>query len=66
MGVTERIQHEDDLQHGLDHAKGGQRGVPDASSVLEKWKNRIKISEKIQIKSARLPVVIQCKFFVFF
>lgn len=30
-GVTKRIQHEDDLQRRLSHAKCGERGVPDAS-----------------------------------
>lgn len=32
--VTQRIQHEDNLQHRLSHAKCGQRRVPNAS-VLE-------------------------------
>lgn len=32
--VTQRIQHEDDLQHRLSHSKCGQRSVPNAS-VLE-------------------------------
>lgn len=40
-GVTERIQHEDDLQCCLSHAKCGQRGVPD-TSVLEDGRHRQK------------------------
>lgn len=38
-GFTERIQHEDDLQCCLSHAKCGQRGVPN-TSVLEEGRQK--------------------------
>lgn len=41
QGVTERIQHEDDLERCLSHAERGQRGVPN-TSVLEEGRHRQK------------------------
>lgn len=39
-GVIKRIQHEDDLHHGLDDSERGQWGVP-KSPILERQRGRV-------------------------